>query len=263
MKERVFQKAIGRASSGIAKSRGLFSFLPLWKEERHHEEDIVFDSLLSGRPGLFGGGASGANFCVRNETELKDALTRAGSNGDDKNFIRVVQGTYKGHFTYSSSEGHLLYLEGGYRARCRGRVVNPANTILDGGRTGRVLTILNGGDIQVDGFAIRNGRHNGHGGGIYASTYSASGTAGSITLLNNSIQGNRAGSGYAGGGVYATARSDSGIAGNITLVNNTIQGNIAPNMWGGGGVYRVVLSYWYSGYRYPHQQHHYGKHSYR
>jgi hypothetical protein len=187
------------------------------------------------------GGAWAAEFCVDNATDLQTALTTAQSNGAN-NTIKVVQGTYSGHFTHSSSGNYSITLWGGYTAGCASREVNPANTILDGAHTGRVLYLnysINGatGNIQVDGFTIQNGSVNGSGGGVYASTSTslASATAGAITLSNNTIAGNTATNYHDCGGVCALADSDSGIGGNVTLLNNTITGNTASN--NGGGAY--------------------------
>jgi hypothetical protein len=187
---------------------------------------------------FWAGGAWAAEFCVYpggvDEHDLQTALNTAQFNGEDDVIMVVQRTSYSGHFTYYSDEGHSITLAGGYTAGCAGRVVNPANTVLDGAHTGRVLGIgNNAGNIQVDGFTIRNGSLTGEsGGGVFASTYSASGTAGTITLLNNTITGNTS---TGAGGVDAESSSDSGTAGNVYLGNNIITGNSATNGYGGGG----------------------------
>ena len=55
--------------------------------------------------------------------------------------IKLVQGTYTDTFIFSSMEEHSLTLLGGYTAGCAARVINPANTILDGDNTGPVLVL--------------------------------------------------------------------------------------------------------------------------
>lgn len=154
--------------------------------------------------------ASGAVFCVTNSTELQNALNTARSNGEDDT-IQVVQGTYSGNFSYIAfpAENFSLTLEGGYTPGCASRVVDPANTILDGGGAGSVLTFLvfagnTGASLTMDGFTIRNG------GGIGA------GFPGSIILTNNHIHDNSRG---------VVVRGEP-----ITLTNNTISNNL------GGGV---------------------------
>jgi hypothetical protein len=213
------------------------------------------------------GGAWGIDtevYCVSNATELQDTLDDAGSDGLPS-LIQVVQGTYRGNFSYSSSEGYSLTLEGGYTSGCAGRKLNPANSVLDAGGSGKVLSVSDdsGGDISIEGFTIRNGSSSGGagitasvtadiigdltitnniisgnvasgcGGGVYANLKTSSGTAGNITLANNIITGNSAETSN-GGGVFAWSHADStGTAGNVTLVNNVIAGNTA-GYWAGG-----------------------------
>jgi hypothetical protein len=181
---------------------------------------------------FYAGGAWAAEFCVTNASELLSALNIATTNAAS-NLIKVVQGTYAGHFTYYSTAGHSIELQGGYTAACAGRVVNPANTILDGGGSGRVLYLLtntNGGNMTVDGFTIQNGSTDA-GGGISANSNSDSVTSGDITLTNNTITANAVTT--TGGGVLAASGSNSGTAGNVTLTNNTIFGNTAGGNAGG------------------------------
>jgi hypothetical protein len=148
----------------------------------------------------------GAEFCVDNAPDLKTALSTAQSNGES-DVIRVVQGNYNGNFSYNSSQGYSITLLGGYTAGCAGRVVDPANSLLDGGGTGRVLSLSNngGGDFLVDGFTLQNGQYSGDGGGVYAESSSDSGTAGDVTFTNNIFRMNTSEQG--GGGVYARSYS--------------------------------------------------------
>ena len=81
----------------------------------------------------------GAEFCVTNAAELQNALSTAATNGQDDT-IKVVQGTYSGNFEYNSGKGHSITLLGGYYTGCTSRVVDPANTVLDG--HGRSLLCL-------------------------------------------------------------------------------------------------------------------------
>jgi hypothetical protein len=190
---------------------------------------------------FWAGGAWGTDaptmHCVTNATELQAALNTAASNGNS-DIIRVVQGTYSGNFTFSSSEGRGITLYGGYTAACASRVVNPANTTLDGGTdsTDRVLYLNQdtiGGNIIVDGFTIKNGSIAGDGGGVYARSATSDATrAGDVTITNNTITGNSA---VKYGGVLAYSYSTSGTAGNITITNNTVTGNSATQAGGGVG----------------------------
>jgi hypothetical protein len=183
------------------------------------------------------GGAWGTNFCVSDAAGLQGALNTAVGNSVDDT-IKVVRGTYTGHFTYSSAQGYHIVLEGGYTAGCASRVLNPANTVLDGGgTTGRVLYLYNssGGNVMVDGFTIRNGSVTGateDGGGVYAYSFSESGTAGTVTITHNIIRQNSAS--RHGGGVFALSQSTSATAGAVFASDNTIQGNTGTTGSGGG-----------------------------
>ena len=178
-------------------------------------------------------GAWGAEFCVNNATDFQTALTTAQSNNED-DIIKVVQGTYTEHFTYITSEGHSITLLGGYRAGCTTRELNPANTVLDGGKTGSVLYLFNdtAGDIRVDGFTMQNGVGDYYGGGVFAYAHSSSGTAGNVTITNNIVTGNSAPE--FGGGGAAYSKSTSGTAGNVTITNNIVTGNSVTKFYGGG-----------------------------
>jgi hypothetical protein len=181
-------------------------------------------------------------WCVSNAAELQNALTTAQGNGLN-NIIMVVQGTYTGNFTYGSSSGLSITLQGGYTAGCVSQVFNPAKTVLDGNHAGTVLALqdMNAGSISVEEFTIRNGNNaTGNGGGVYANSNSTSGTSGTITLSGNTFTGNT--SGDFGGGVYAFSYSNSGTGGPIVLFGNTFTGNFASYS-GGGGLCRVLFKF--------------------
>ena len=165
----------------------------------------------------------GATFCVSNEIELQTALTTAASNGEDDT-VQIVQGTYNGNFTYASTEANSLTIEGGYTEGCASRLIEPANTILDGGGADNVLALVRqtgAADFSVEGLTLRNGNAATaeNGGGLYAKT------EGNVALLDNIFTGNTAQKG--GGGAY--------VSGTATLTNNTFTGNSAS--YNGGGVY--------------------------
>ena len=167
--------------------------------------------------------AFGATFCVINEAELQAALTAAASDGED-NFIQIIQGTYNGNFTYASTEGNSLTVEGGYTEGCASREIEPTNTVLDGGGIGTVLALVSmeAADFSVEGLTFRNGNTSTgeDGGGLYART------EGHVTLTNNTFTGNTATSG-SGGGAY--------VYGNSTLTNNLFTENTSGDF--GGGIY--------------------------
>lgn len=73
--------------------------------------------------------------CVNHALVLQKCLTEAQEDGKH-NTIMVVQGLYKGHFVYKSSQNFDLSLYGGYTADCASFSSNPSLTILDGDTTG-------------------------------------------------------------------------------------------------------------------------------
>jgi hypothetical protein len=192
---------------------------------------------------FWAGRVCGAVFCVDpggggNYTNLQSALGAAEFN-EESDVILVVQGTYTGNYTYSSTKGYNITVLGGYTAGCAARVFNPANTILDGTGSGRVVDFYDshGGTIQLDNFTIQNGSSTGDGGGVYAVSSLDTGTAGNVILSNNIINDNTSTQG--GGGAYVRSYSTHGTAGNVTLYNNIITENSA-NV--GGGVFASSYS---------------------
>jgi DNA-binding beta-propeller fold protein YncE len=160
--------------------------------------------------------------CVATYEELQNALTQAADNGKD-DIIHIVQGTYEGNFEYSSLEPYDLTIEGGYYSGCTERVINSANTTLDGLGTGPVLTFNasdTSADFVVDGITLKNGNSISHGGGLYGES------DGEINLTNNMIVNNTS---FRDGGLGLFSFS------HITLRNNTINNNNA--IQDNGGVY--------------------------
>jgi hypothetical protein len=178
-------------------------------------------------------------FCVNTAVGLQNSLTTAASNGVDDE-VRIVQGTYVGNFVYASTQANKLSVLGGYTTGCAGRVLDPANTILDGNQVNRVLVLSApdvAADLLVEGLTLRNGKPtSGGGGGLLAKV----GTDGAVAVNRNRIENNTA-SGYEGGGgasIGATTATltNNSIAGNTgagasisattaTLTNNSIAGN--------------------------------------
>ena len=181
-----------------------------------------------------------AEFCASDATELQNHLNTAATNGEN-DVIKVVQGSYLGNFSYSSSQGYNITLEGGYTSGCSNRMLDPANTVLDGNNTDRVLNIENtgnGGDISIEGFTIQNGYGTGQGGGVYTYTYSDSGTAGNITIERSILTGNTC---LEGCGAYVQSRTNTGTTGDITLADVTITGNTSHD--DSAGAYIRVYTY--------------------
>ena len=63
-----------------------------------------------------------------------------GTNSQDDS-IKIQQGTYNENFVYASTESFGVTFEGGFIIGCGSRVVDPANTVLDGGEAGVVLAL--------------------------------------------------------------------------------------------------------------------------
>lgn len=89
-----------------------------------------------------------ATWCVRNHTELQQALTAAAASpGDDE--IRIREGiytTFAGTFTYTAQTTGWLWLTGGWYTidgnDCAQMRMDASRTILDGAGQQRVLKIL-------------------------------------------------------------------------------------------------------------------------
>lgn len=159
-----------------------------------------------------------ANYCVTNETDLKAALNEAKVNGSD-DVIKIQQGTYYGNFVYASTESFGVTIEGGYSALCATRVVDPDNTVLDGGQNGFVLALSApdvAADFEVDGLTLQNGNFTGNSGGLAIIN-----KLGNVTISNNYIDKNIS---Y-GGAVY--------VNGSDVLI--IVKNKIAKNE--NGGIY--------------------------
>ena len=186
-------------------------------------------------------GTWGAEFCVNNATDFQTALTTAQSNNED-DIIKVVQGTYSGHFSYSSNEGHSITLLGGYTAGCAASQLDPANTILDGGNTGRPLSLQNysiGGNVYAEGFTLQHGggASTFYGAGLFAQSHNDLTTgnmnAGDVTIVKNIVMENNAST--SGGGIYAVSTSLHGDTGKVTVTDSIVLNNTSTLY--AGGVY--------------------------
>lgn len=190
--------------------------------------------------------AEAATFCANNTAEFNAHLLTARDNGVD-DVIRIAQGTYVGNFRHTANNS--ITIEGGYTVGCGSRVLNAANTILDGNATGPTLTLNSNiaSTLIVDGLTIQNGfvgasgptAPNGpNGGGLWTRTVN-----GTIIVANTIVRNNFA---YQdGGGIYTfmasavlvrqsvSQNNTSGYGAgfysvdnaSVTLENNTLTGN--------------------------------------
>ena len=89
-----------------------------------------------------------ATWCVRNHTELQQALTAAAASpGDDE--IRVREGiytTFAGTFTYNAQTTGWMWITGGWYTvdgnDCAQMRMDASRTVLDGAGQSRVLQII-------------------------------------------------------------------------------------------------------------------------
>ena len=171
--------------------------------------------------------------CVSDAEQLQDALDAAEDSPDD-DLIQIQTGTYYGGFVYSSDNASNLTIEGGHGENCDlPRDENPANTILDGENSRRVMGLVSSAKdgeliISVDDLTIQNGYGTGsssNGSGLYVAIEFVSGVF-SLTnthILNNHTNGD--------GGVYYSGTYHS----EITVTGNHFEDNSASS--DGGGIY--------------------------
>ena len=179
--------------------------------------------------------AVAATICVSSAAELTAALNTAAVNGQSDS-IRIVTGTYSGSFVYASIEAFNLLIEGGYAPGCGSRVVDPANTILDGGNLATVLVLTTDKAVSfsVDGVTIQNGlasstRRNG--GGLFVSVPGGAVVVHRSVLRDNQATGAPDGSfpSNSGGGLFVTQ------AASVAVRHSRIEGNVASGFGGSGG----------------------------
>jgi parallel beta-helix repeat protein len=163
-------------------------------------------------------GAWGADFCVDNAADFQNALTSAETNGQADR-IKLVQGTYNGHFVYDSAEAQAPEILGGYSAGCTSRTLDPANTELNGGGTGTVLAVTAslGADFTLEGVTLSGGDAASIGGGLHVVSQS------DVTLNENIVSANSAGAD--GGGAYLETTS------RVTLTGNRFTGNTNDGLY--------------------------------
>ena len=173
------------------------------------QAQITDDSVMSD----FAVTAATVVHCVKDAGELQAALLEAQSNGQN-DVIRLVRGQYDGNFGYSSDEPRYLMMLGGYNENCGSRVVDPVNTVLDGGVQ---LTSSRAANFAIEGLTQQR-----WGVGILVQT------RGQVLLTKNLVRGN-----FNGGGVLIFAFK-------ATLRDNTVEDNRASQGVGGIGVSATI-----------------------
>lgn len=195
--------------------------------------------------------ARAGDFCVDTVAELVQNVNQFESVGEGQTLsIKIVQGTYVignqlGGIHYADGREVGIKLLGGYTAGCTGRVLNPANTVLDGNNvpdSGLVFTLSGDANAVIQGlsftrfqgelgalnlgldigtsdeahFAVRHCRFVGNSGQTVVRMSSAQ-----VRFVNNLVAGNTLPANGAAVVMEYTPVADSGIA----ITNNTIAHN--------------------------------------
>jgi PKD repeat protein len=171
----------------------------------------------------------GYTYCVSSEAQLLSALHNSATSAVD-DVIQIVQGTYIGGFVYSSGNDSNISIEGGYTEDCVSRVIDPANTILDGNNTQRVLGVANsatsGGifNFSLSGVTLKNGRNVSGiygGGGLSILRDLNSVLPFDVTLSHNKFVNNTASK---GGGLYFSRIRNLDVTHNDLNENSSTEG---------------------------------------
>jgi parallel beta-helix repeat protein len=168
--------------------------------------------------------ASAAEFHVTNAAELQDALTEAGSNGED-DVIYLAAGTYEGNFVYepNATEHKSLTITGESGT-------SAADIILDGQGSGRALYLDDwsegpAAEIRIDGITVQNGNSTWMGGGIHATLGNYD-----ISIIHCIIRNNTAV--RSGGGIRMESERSLTLENNLIL-DNTVTEDVVISRGGG------------------------------
>ncbi|HPA01139.1 MAG TPA: hypothetical protein PLK29_02805 [Chiayiivirga sp.] len=191
-----------------------------------------------------------ATWCVRNHTELQQALTAAAASpGDDE--IRVREGiytTFAGTFTYNAQTTGWMWITGGWYTvdgnDCAQMRMDASRTVLDGAGQSRVLQIIlmppagttQAARLGVMNLTIANGYGDSatyqRGGGIQMNSYSDGYTE---LWLDRVIVANS--DGYFGGGAELYAKN-----GFVRVANSLFDNNDASASAFGHAAINVVAT---------------------
>jgi predicted outer membrane repeat protein len=156
-----------------------------------------------------------------NEANAYQTIGKALGVARSHTLIRVVDGTYAEHLTWSTFE--VVYISGESRD----------GTIISGEASGRCIYIPSDAatnkTIKIESLTINNGDDGGHGGGIYIGREGIT-----LHLKNVSMTNNSAGAASGGGAIYGVYESD-----NVIAENCTFEGNSAGN---GGAIFLTTGS---------------------
>ena len=161
-------------------------------------------------------------FCVKTSSELKSALSIAGTNGQS-DLIKISKGNYNSgldSYIYSGFNDFDLEISGGWSAfmghSCTLQLsLEPFSTIIDGNNHhgGLIITPSSSSDITISNLFFINGFTANRGGGIYIN--SPQSYMGNVELTHNAFFNNTA---NYGGAIYASANK-------LTVTNNSFISN--------------------------------------
>jgi nitrous oxidase accessory protein NosD len=121
--------------------------------------------------------ASAAYLCTSDYGSIQAAINAAG----DGDTVRIVRGLY----TETLVINRNITLQGGHPSDCVNKpILNPANTVIDGGAAGSVVSIGGGSTATLDALTLTNGQSD-EGGGVYVS--GASPTLHNVVVTGNVI----------------------------------------------------------------------------
>jgi hypothetical protein len=193
-----------------------------------------------------------ATFCVADAPALAVALNIADNNGQSDEIL-LQAGTFTGNFIYNANAAETgdLTIRGGYDPACVSTSDNPADTVIDGGNSGRAFVISgrDNSDLVLRSVTIRNGLGQTTGAGadidrwisvqisnnVFTQNNTAAGLDGSAGMeidrsLNVVVEGNVFSQNNGGkGGGMALSDMDNGH-----VTRNRFSGNTAT--FGGGGL---------------------------
>lgn len=211
---------------------------------------LILSLLLAPALLLTAPASHAASWCVRNHTELQQALTAAAASpGDDEIMLREgIYTTYAGTFTYTAQTTGWLWITGGWYPvdgnDCAQMRMDASRTILDGAGQNRALQILlapPAGTTQtarlgVMNLTVANGYGNSatyqRGGGVQMNSYSDAFTE---LWLDHVIVSNN--DGYFGGGADLYAKN-----GFVRIANSLFDNNNASASAFGHAAINVVAT---------------------
>jgi predicted outer membrane repeat protein len=157
-------------------------------------------------------------------TGLKNAITTSGSNGQDDTIELAANGTYTLTTVDNALNGlPLIGADGNHTLTIHGN--GATITRDDAGPMFRILYIISGANVLLDGLTIDNGFVQAHGGGIYSEAVTASTT---LTISNCKVTNNE---GDYGGGIYNDGHNTASIA-TLVVTNSTFSNNYGYNVVG-------------------------------